>query len=220
MKRNLQALIWGIALIVVGVIILLNMANVLNVNIWSYIIGFLFLFGGISAITNSQKNMFGYFLIILGIFIILRKALNWDFSLLYIIPIILIIAGVSFLINVITSDKIKASGNAFVVFSGREDTSFPPDYQGSNITCFFGGYEIDLREHKFVNDLSFNIFTMFGGAEIIVPENVNIVIKPTAILGGVSNVTKNTQQNEFTVYVNALCLLGGVEVVNYKKQKR
>jgi predicted membrane protein len=219
MKRNMQTIIWGVALILIGIIIILNMANFIQVSLWSYIFGLVLIFAGISSIINSKKNMFGYFLILLGLFIILRKALSWDFNLLYIIPIILIIAGISFLINVVSSGNHKVSGNVFVVFSGREDNTVPVDYQGSNITCIFGGYGLDLRDHKFVNDLSFNIFTMFGGTEIIVPENVNIVVKPTAIFGGVGNVTRNSQDNEFTIYVNALCLFGGVEVLNYKKQR-
>lgn len=221
MKKNLQPLLWGLALISIGIIVLLNITGVTNISIWTYIIGIIFIFSGISSIINSKKSVFGYFLILLGVFIILRRIFDIDFRWVYIIPIIIILAGISFISSIFIhkSSKVAPSGSSFVVFSGREDTSFPPDYKGSSITCIFGGYDIDLRYHTFTSDVHYNIFTMFGGTEISVPENVNIVLNPTAIFGGVSNYTDNQTGNEFTVYVNALCIFGGVEVNNRKKRK-
>ena len=56
MKRNMQTIIWGVALILIGIIIILNMANVIQVSLWSYIFGLVLIFAGISSIINSKKN--------------------------------------------------------------------------------------------------------------------------------------------------------------------
>lgn len=221
MKKNIQAILWGATLVIIGIILTLNIAGITNINLWAYIIGGGLIVIGLNSIISERKNLFGYFLALIGFLIIIRKAFKIDYSLfIYAIPAILIIAGVSFIINIFFSkSNVKPSGSEFVIFSGREDKSFPADYKGSNISCVFGGYDIDLSNHTFTDDMNFNIFTMFGGIDISLPENVNISIRPTAIFGGVSNVAKNTNDNEFTVYINALCLFGGIEVNNYKRQK-
>lgn len=219
MKKNWQPILWGLTLVVIGIIIFLNIAGVTKINLWSYIIGIVFVIAGASTITNSTKNVFGYFLILLGVFIILKKALSLSFNPLYFVPIVIIVAGISFIFSVFTfKSNVTTSASSFVIFSSREEKSFAPDFKGKSITCIFGGYDIDLRDYTFANDLQFNLFTMFGGVDIIVPENVNLEINPTSIFGGISNSTKNSSNNEYTVYINALCLFGGVSVNNYKRR--
>lgn len=221
MKKNFQAIIWGAALIVIGIIISLNIAGITNISLWSYILGGGLIVIGINSVVSERKNLFGYFMALIGALIIIRKIFDISFSLFaYALPVILIIAGVSFIVNIFLSkSNVNPSGSAFVIFSGREDKRFPQDYKGSNITCIFGGYDIDLSTHTFTNDINFNIFTMFGGTDITVPKNVNVIIQPTAIFGAVTNVTDNNNDNEFTVYINGLCVFGGIEINNYKRHK-
>ncbi len=220
MKKNWQPILWGLLLVAVGIIIFLNIAGITSIKLWSYIVGIVFIVGGINAIANSKKNVFGYFLILIGLFIILKKALGLSFNPLYFIPIIIIVAGVSFIFSVFTfKSNVNTSASSFIIFSGREERTFAPDFKGKSITCIFGGYDIDLREHTFTNDIQFNIFTMFGGADIIVPENVNLQINPTSIFGGISNSTKNASDNQYTIHINTLCFFGGVSICNHRRNR-
>ena len=45
------------------------------------------------------------------------------------------------------------------------------------------------------------------------PQNVNVKVKSTAIFGGVDNKIKNDKQDNIpTIYVNAFCMFGGVDI--------
>ena len=55
---------------------------------------------------------------------------------------------------------------------------------------------------------------MFGGAEIIVPENVNIKVNTFSLFGGVSDkrVLKNSDENTVPLLVNGFCMFGGADI--------
>ena len=55
--------------------------------------------------------------------------------------------------------------------------------------------------------------SVFGGIDILVPDNVVIKTKSTSIFGGVENKKEVTNdENKTTIYVNATCIFGGVEI--------
>ncbi|MFA6860591.1 MAG: DUF5668 domain-containing protein [Clostridia bacterium] len=219
MKKNCQSIIWGLGFIIAGIFLFLDFTNIINVNFFDYFWPAVLIFIGITSLVNSRRNIFSYLLIVVGIFLIVKNIVGFSFNFLYLIPIALVVVGISFFISMITTKplKVNPSGNAIVVFGGRSDKSFTDDFKGMNINCVFGGYEIDLREHKFVSDMTFNVFTAFGGTDIFVPKNVNIRVNPTAIFGGIDNKTENKNENEFTVTINAFCVFGGVDIANVKK---
>ena len=57
-----------------------------------------------------------------------------------------------------------------------------------------------------------NASSICGGIDLIVPKGVNVKVNSTSIFGGVSNKIVNDKDNKVTVYVNANCLFGGVEI--------
>ena len=54
---------------------------------------------------------------------------------------------------------------------------------------------------------------MFGGIDIYVPENVKVKVQATSVFGGVDKSKINdTDDAKHTVYINATCLFGGIEI--------
>ena len=55
---------------------------------------------------------------------------------------------------------------------------------------------------------------MFGGIDIYVPENLKVKIKSTSIFGGVDDkkVKEVNDEKAHTLYINATCVIGGVDV--------
>ena len=80
-----------------------------------------------------------------------------------------------------------------------------------SLNAIFGGIDLDLKNANIVEDKIINATSVFGGINILVPENINIQVKSTSIFGGVNNKTKNKEEQP-TIYVKAFCLFGGVDI--------
>ena len=46
----------------------------------------------------------------------------------------------------------------------------------------------------------------------MVPKNIKVEVKSTSLFGAVDNKIKNNKMDKTTLYVEALCLFGGVEI--------
>ena len=46
----------------------------------------------------------------------------------------------------------------------------------------------------------------------MLPDDVNVHVKATPIFGGVSNKLRNHKDNKKTIYIDAFCLFGGVDI--------
>ena len=62
-------------------------------------------------------------------------------------------------------------------------------------------------------DCVINASAVFGGIDIYVPGGMNVKVNSTSIFGGVSGKERrNDPANQHTLYLNATCLFGGVEI--------
>lgn len=108
------------------------------------------------------------------------------------------------------------------------------DYKGKTFTgcrvdAVFGGADIDLRGAKIKNESIVKVSSIFGGIIIYVPDDVKVEVASTAIFGGVSDKrkdsnrkkksldeadkdTKKVDNSGKTLYIDATCVFGGVEI--------
>ena len=87
------------------------------------------------------------------------------------------------------------------------------EFKGSNLNAIFGGIKLDLRKAIVNEDIVINASSIFGGIDIYIPDNCKVKIKSNSIFGGVSNNKKcNVDDNSYTIYINASCMFGGVEI--------
>ena len=77
-----------------------------------------------------------------------------------------------------------------------------------NIRAIFGGIKLDLTSAKITSDVVINTSCIFGGIDILVRDDINIKIKSSNILGGVSNNKKETSKSKYTIYINSTCIFG------------
>jgi predicted membrane protein len=114
-------------------------------------------------------------------------------------PSIFIIIGVTFIVtkrkgwNSAVSKGI--TGDDYIdivnVFSGGERQIVSENFRGGKISAVFGGMELDLTKAKLApgrNELE--IACVFGGATFIVPDDWNISIEVTPVLGGFTDSRK------------------------------
>jgi len=109
--------------------------------------------------------------------------------------------------------------NEWVVFGGGRLVSTAQDFRGGDVLAAFGGYELDLSKAALAGETAIIEATaLFGGVEIRVPEDWNVVSKGVAILGGFEDKTIHprpqlgVRRNELVI--KGLAMFGGVEVKN------
>lgn len=225
--RKVRSILWGVVLVVIGILIGLNAAGILNFDLffdgwWTFLI-IIPSFIGIFTEGPKSFNVAG---VCFGAFLLLCCRDVLDFSMIWKlgIPALIILTGLKLIFGGLfknKSDKIIQDNadkginvpkhNA--LFSGSEVSFSGEIFNGAQLNAVFGGLDCDLRGAFVERDSVIKTAAIFGGVEIYVPEGVNVKVHSTSLFGGVSNdVHKNSSGNTHTVYINALCLFGGVDI--------
>ncbi|MBQ9072049.1 MAG: hypothetical protein IJY25_02715 [Bacilli bacterium] len=224
MKKTRNVL-WGLVFIVIGLVFGLNALDITHINIffdgwWTLIIiipCFIDLFKG----EGKTGNIIG---ILVGVVLLLCSQGILDFSLVFklILPVILVIIGISFIFKDTINKKVrdemkklnkKNEDEYCATFGGQKLDFSNEEFKGCNINAIFGGIDCDLKDSIVNEDVIINVSAIFGGVDIIVPKDVKVKVTSTPVFGGVSNERKNPKDDKIkTIYVNAICIFGGVEI--------
>lgn len=217
-------LIWGIILIVVGIIIGLNSLGIANINIffdgwWALFI----IIPSLADIIKRPNKASNYGWLVLGIVLLLcaQDILKFEVVGKLIFPAILVFIGLSLLFKDKVGKKVKEKIKTlneegleeyYATFSGQEINKAGEVFNGASLNAIFGGIDLKLQDAKIQKDILINATAVFGGIDIIVPSNVNVKVQSTSIFGGTDNkITKQTE-NLPTIYVKAFCLFGGTDI--------
>lgn len=224
--NNIKNILWGIILVIIGVIIGLNTMGITDINIffdgWWTLVIIVPCFIGLFTNKDKTGNIIG---LLVGVILLLGMQNIIDFNLIWklLLPSIIVIIGLSLIFkntfNSKINNEIKKLNNKntkdneyCATFSGQR-IDFPnEEFKGATLNSVFGSITCDLREAKIKEDVVINASSVFGGIDIIVPDDVNIKIKSNSIFGGVNNKKKNNEDKKYTIYVNASCLFGGVDI--------
>jgi hypothetical protein len=88
-------------------------------------------------------------------------------------------------------------------------------FHGARLDAICGGIRLDLREAAITEDEEIDIHTFLGGIELIVPENVNIVVKSRNFIGSVGNHARRaTNPAAPSLHIVASNFFGGVDIRN------
>lgn len=225
MKKS-SKILWGLLLIAVGAIFALNAAGIADIDVffdgwWTL---FIIIPCGI-GIFNEQDKMGNLIGLLIGVFLLLCCQDVLSFGMLWkmIVPAIIILVGIKLLFGGLFGNKanemlkdMKASGNnpksGNAMFSGQNMNFDGEVFEGAELNAVFGGIKCDLRKAIIEKDCAINVSAIFGGIDILVPENVNVKVNTTAVFGGVSDKRKNNNANSVTIYISGTCLFGGVDI--------
>ena len=226
--KKIGNVLWGVVLIIVGLILGLNALDITHINIffdgWWTLFIIVPCFIGLFNEKDKTGNIIG---LLIGVVLLLcaQNLLRFDIVWKLAVPTILVIIGVSIIFKNSLNSKFnneikKISQNAnkdneYCSTFSSQDVSFEnQEFKGANLTAVFGGVKCDLRKAIINEDQVINCSAIFGSVEIIPSEEINIKVKSNSIFGGVSNERKNKEMNKDlkTVYINAMCLFGGVSI--------
>lgn len=216
----------GLVLIVIGVIIALNALEITNIDVffdgwWTLII----IIPCVIGLFKDEDKTGSIIGILLGVALLLcaQNIIAWGMLLKLLLPAVLVIIGLSIIFKDVAgrdvSQKIQSlnkektgENKICATFSGQDVKLDKDKFEGADIDAIFGGVKLDLTKAIIEKDTVINASAIFGGIDVIVPENVKVKVKSTSIFGGVDNKKESTSDANFTIYINALCLFGGVDV--------
>lgn len=222
--NKFTSLLWGLVLVVVGVILGCNTLGLTNIDIffngWWTLFIIVPCFIGLFNDTDKTGSIIG---ILIGIFLLLccQDILSFEIFWKLLIPAILVIIGLSIIFKDVFNKKISnqikklnnnKTGSYCSTFSSQK-INIDDEFTGTDITAVFGEVTIDLRNAKINEDVVINTSSIFGGIDLFIPENINIKIKSTSIFGGVDDKRKTkNNDSKYTIYINSTCLFGGVDI--------
>lgn len=125
-----------------------------------------------------------------------------------------------------TEDPINFNVDEYVddiaIFSGSTKRINSKNFRGGKMTAIFGGSELNLTRSTLAPGKNIlNVLFVFGGSEIIVPANMNVVIEATPIFGGfaderyVPNDMKTEEGAQSVLIIRGLVIFGGAELKSY-----
>jgi predicted membrane protein len=220
-------ILWGLVFIVLGLILGLNAIGITNINVffrgWWTLFIIIPCFIGIFREREKIGNLIGC-LIGVALLLCCQGILDFDLMWKLLVPTVLVVVGLCFIFREAIGGKInqqiknlnankKGQTEYCATFSGQNLNFDRQEFKGADLTAVFGGVKCDLRNAIITSDQVINASSTFGGIDIFVPANVQVKIKSTPIFGGVNDRASHTTNQEApTLYINATCIFGGVEI--------
>jgi len=102
-------------------------------------------------------------------------------------------------------------------FSGSRRRVDSQDFKGGEAFAMFGGVELDLRSAAITQDeVMIDASALFGGVDIQVPENWNVIVEGHGMFGGYEDKTLHTMPENARprVVITGSAVFGGVVVKN------
>ncbi len=225
--KNLNRILWGIALVLLGVVLALKALNIVNFDIffngwWTLIIIIPCLIGLISD-KDKTASLIG---LIIGVLLLLacQGFIGFDMLWKLLVPAIIILVGVRLIFGSFFNKrsaevrkKLKEKGETLksynAVFSGQDIKAEGEVFMGAELNAIFGGITLDLSSKIIGYDCVINASAIFGGIDIILPDGVNVKVNSNSVFGGISNKrNKANVENAVTVYINGTCMFGGIDI--------
>lgn len=218
-------LLWGLVLIILGVVFGLNALNITDINIffdgWWTLFIIVPCFIGLFKDSDKTGNLIG---LIIGSCLLLGCQNIIDFELVWklMIPFILVIIGLSIIFKDTINNKVKKQikklnknnlKEYYATFAGQTIDFTKEEFDGCHLNAIFGGIKCDLRDAIIKEDTVIDISAIFGGVTLYVPNDVDVKVTSIPIFGGVSDERKKkSREGNTTLYINATSIFGGVAI--------
>lgn len=197
-NRSLGRAIIGIVLILIGVAFIGKTLDFFphqimrHVFTWEMILIVL----GVIFISTRDNKTTGWILLIIGLVFWLPDFVHIPFGIRRLFwPTILIIVGVVIIFRS-TATRREFSGTEssvdfmddIAIFGGGDKVITSSNFKGGRVTAIFGGSKIDLTKAQLAPGKNMiDVFCLFGGTTLIVPEKWNVKVDVVSVLGGFSD---------------------------------
>ena len=225
---SLGKLLAGIFFTAFGILLTADNLHVLHaedfLDYWpAFIVAF-----GLVRLFDPQSNRFLALAVTVAGLWLLAYNLHWVsftfFDLFW--PAVLIVLGMLMIGRAVgvrlpqglTSDVRSHSSAA--ILSTRKIVETTRDFRGANAFAFMGGHVLDLTGADITNAPAvIDVFAWWGGIEIFVPDNWEVIGEVTPFMGGFEVKTGPATDPKRRLLVRGGVIMGGVEVTNASRRK-
>lgn len=221
MKAQITRIIAGLAIVAVGLGFLLDNLNVYDFGALARDWWPMAVIGAGLLIFLSDARSYLWALLVTGFGVLLQlKQLGitdispWQFFW----PVVIIVVGLSVLMNR-SATRLRVSkaerDDVTAILGGSDFRNASEDFKGSKVSAVMGGVKLDLRKAKMKKDATIEIFSFWGGVELVVPRDVKIKNKTAVVMGGVEDKTEQEAGKDApTLYITGDIIMAGVEIKN------
>jgi len=219
-------MIVGALLVLVGLLFTLDNLGVLDAGrvfeFWPLI---LVAVGALKVLQPREdgQRALGVGLIAFGLFLQLQMLAVVDWSFGDIWPVLLLFLGGILIFRGIRRRRSPAASAAsdlseLAFMGGVNRVIVSQDFRGGEVTAVMGGVEVDLRQASISEESAvIDVFALWGGIEIKVPQEWTVDVKGLPIMGGFENTTHSSVTDPALaqkLIVRGTAIMGGVEIKN------
>lgn len=218
MREKTGDILWGLVLIAVGILIGGKVFGLIDFSL--YFPGWWCLILIVPCAIGIVKHGFQIFNtagLLLGIAFLLQQNGYIEAELIekLMVPAIFFIIGFSILGRALFAGPTKKyAGNQHYAATFAGNTVMPQGgeaFEGCSVDAVFGGVVLNLKNVEIQDGAVIDASAIFGGVDIMVPENVRVKVHSTSLFGGAKQKRGGTADGP-VLYVNTLCMFGGVDV--------
>ena len=221
-SRMSPHLVLGVFIIAIGVLFTLDNLGIVHgeryVRFWPTVL----MAVGLLKLAHARDTgaTFGGFLItIAGVWLLLEQTALVRVSFWDLWPMLLVFFGAYLVWHGAMGRQQRGTADAgdtisaFALLGGVARGNNSRTFRGGDITVFMAGCEIDLRQAAIDGDATLDVFAMWGGIEIRVPEDWTVMSHVTPVLGGVDDKTRPPKGlSTHRLLVRGLAVMGGIEI--------
>jgi len=219
-------LVFGLVVIAIGVVFLLNELDIVDarhaLRWWPALAlawGLMMLTGFCcrrNVVAGVLVSFFSAWILLLKLAVVERNP--WDFW-----PLVLVAVGATMVIAALRGPASAAkladaasTVRAFALWSGASRKVVSEDFRGGEVTAIMGGHDIDLRPARIATGPAvMDVFVWWGGVDIRVPADWKVTNEALALLGGVDDKTRAPEgEAKGHLIIKGLIIMGGVELRN------
>jgi predicted membrane protein len=233
-RRHTDRRLWmGVAIILFGLVLLSNNLHILNYELQHYIFTWevILIVLGLVFISGRGNRSTGIIMLVIGGAFYLKNVLNIiDFNFWTVFwPAMLILAGLMIIFrhhfDRHPEKKTLLDGEHIIdevaVFGGGDRVLTSQQFQGGKVTAIFGGLNYNMLKAKLAPGENYlDVFCLFGGMKLVVPEGWTVKIRVMSLFGGFSDkqrfrMPELKMDQDAQLIIKGTVIFGGGEIKSY-----
>jgi hypothetical protein len=224
-SRLTPQLLFGLFIIAAGLLFTLDNLGIVRADEYTRFWPVALIAVGALKLSQSHRGsgaVAGFLFLFIGLWQLLEELTDFRVHLEDIWPLLLVFFG-GYLVwqglstraasGPVQSGSATMSGMAVLGAFTRGSNS--KAFRGADLTAIMGGCEIDLRNAAIHGEATIDVFALWGGIEIRVPDDWTIESRVMPLLGGVDDKTRPPQGvTAHRLILRGFAIMGGVEIKN------